>query len=113
MAEEITLTAGDTAEYVRTYLPSNATLADMCAFFSVFSDVTRVKILTALSISELCVTDIAGILELNQTTVSHQLRLLRDAGMVDYRREGKIIYYRTVNKHVNDIMLTGAEHLGY
>lgn len=96
---------------VKKYLPSNAVLADMCSFFSVFSDVTRVKILSALAISELCVTDISGLLELNQTTVSHQLKLLRDAGLVDYRRNGKIIFYSIANEQINEIMMTGAEYL--
>ncbi|MFA5449254.1 MAG: metalloregulator ArsR/SmtB family transcription factor [Clostridia bacterium] len=98
---------------IREYLPSNVVLSDMCSFFSVFSDVTRVKLLSALSITELCVTDMAKILDLNQTTVSHQLRLLRDAGMVTYRRNGKIIYYRIANEHFNNVMLTGAVSLGY
>ncbi len=96
---------------IRTYLPSNEILSEMCNFFSLFSDVTRVKMLSALAISELCVSDLAGLLELNQTTVSHQLKLLRDAGMVDTRRTGKIIYYRLINEKFNDIMLTGAENL--
>ena len=89
-----------TAELIRHYLPSNADLSDMCAFFSLFSDVTRMKMISALSIAELCVSDIAMILGLNQTTVSHQLKLLRDAGAVSTRREGKIIFYRIVNRHI-------------
>ncbi|MCL2631399.1 MAG: metalloregulator ArsR/SmtB family transcription factor [Firmicutes bacterium] len=97
---------------IKEYVPSNGVLADMCAFFSVFSDITRVKILTALLISELCVTDIAESLNLNQTTVSHQLKLLRDAGMVKFRRNGKIIYYRASNKYIEDAMSVGAKHIG-
>lgn len=103
----------ETVKLINAYLPSNAVLSEMCSFFSVFSDVTRIKILSALSIAEMCVSDIASILDLNQTTVSHQLKLLRDAAIVDYRREGKIIFYRIVNKHINDIMLTGAMNLGF
>jgi len=98
---------------VKKYIPSNSMLADMCNFFSIFSDVTRVKILTALSITELCVTDISESLALNQTTVSHQLKLLRDAGMVQFRRDGKVIYYKATNKYIDEIMATGAKHLGY
>ena len=100
-----------TAALIRHYLPSNADLADMCAFFSLFSDVTRMKMISALSITELCVSDIAMILGLNQTTVSHQLKLLRDAGAVSTRREGKIIFYRIVNRHIADVMMTGAIYL--
>lgn len=100
-----------TSELIRRYLPSNADLADMCAFFSIFSDVTRMKMLSALSIAELCVSDIAMLLDLNQTTVSHQLKLLRDAGVVSTRREGKIIFYRIVNRHIADVMMTGVIYL--
>lgn len=100
------LVSKSTSELIKEYLPSNTDLSDMCAFFSVFSDVTRLKMLSALAIGELCVSDIASLLDLNQTTVSHQLKLLRDAGMVGTRREGKIIFYRLVNKYFNDVMLT-------
>ncbi|MEG1964299.1 MAG: metalloregulator ArsR/SmtB family transcription factor, partial [Clostridia bacterium] len=70
-----------------------------------------VKILMALSISEMCVGDVAQILNLNQSTLSHQLKLLRDAKIIDCRREGKIIYYFNINPFINDIMLTGIDNL--
>ena len=69
--------------------------------------------LSALAISEMCVTDLAGILSLNQTTVSHQLRFLRNIGIVQSRRQGKIIFYSLVNDTVNDVLLKGVEFLGY
>ena len=100
-----------TCDLVRTYLPSNQDLVDMCAFFSVFCDVTRVKMLSALSIDELCVGDLATLLSLNQTTVSHQLKILRDAGLVSTRREGKIIFYRLASEHVETVMNVGAGYL--
>ncbi|MBQ8178232.1 MAG: helix-turn-helix transcriptional regulator [Clostridia bacterium] len=105
------LACQDTLETIEHYLPSNADLASIGEFFSVFSDVTRLKILTALCVDELCVSDIAAILELNQTTVSHQLKLLRDAGMVSTRRNGKIIYYRVINDFVEEVMLMGARYI--
>ncbi len=101
----------DTLETIEHYLPSNADLASMGNFFSVFSDVTRLKILSALSVDELCVSDVATILALNQTTVSHQLKLLRDAGMVSTRRCGKVIYYRIINRFVEEVMLMGARYI--
>ena len=101
----------NTLSAIQNYLPSNADLADMANFFSVFGDVTRLKMLSALSVDELCVSDISTILDLNQTTVSHQLKLLRDAGMVSYRRDGKIIYYRIINKFVQEVMLMGASYI--
>lgn len=112
MGEILTFTTEENVKsLVQKYLPSNAVLADMCSFFSAFSDVTRVKILSALAITELCVTDISQLLCINQTTVSHQLRLLRDIGLVSYRRDGKTIFYRISNGHINDIMMTGVEYL--
>lgn len=101
----------NTCNLVRTYLPSNQDLADMCAFFSVFCDVTRMKMLSALSIDELCVGDLAALLALNQTTVSHQLKILRDAGLVATRREGKIIFYKVASEHVETVMNVGAGYL--
>ena len=80
--------------------------------FSVFSDYTRVKILTALAISELCVTDLSRILQINQTTVSHQLRFLKSAGMVKSLRQGKIVFYSLTNDAINDVILKGIEFLG-
>ena len=69
--------------------------------------------LSALAISEMCVTDLSRVLEINQTTVSHQLRLLKNLGIVKSERQGKIIFYSLVNDTVNDVMLKGVEFLGY
>lgn len=70
------------------------------------------KILSALAISELCVTDISRILDLNQTTVSHQLRFLKSAGIVKCCRQGKVIFYSLTNDSINDVLLKGIEFLG-
>ena len=91
------------------YLPPVQTLDSLADFFSAFSDRTRLKIISALSVSELCVNDIALILKLNQTTVSHQLKLLRSLGIVECKRDGKIIFYKISNRYVNEILLSGAE----
>lgn len=69
--------------------------------------------LSALAISEMCVTDLSRVLDINQTTVSHQLRLLKNLGIVKSERQGKIIFYSLVNDTVNDVMLKGVEFLGY
>lgn len=96
---------------IKYYLPEEKSLRSLAEFFSVFSDETRIKIISALSVSELCVNDISNILKLNQTTVSHQLKLLKSAGAVNFRRDGKIIYYSIANKKINDCLLTGVNFL--
>ena len=97
---------------IEDYVPQGEILEGIVCFFSVFADYTRVKILSALAISELCVTDLSRLLAINQTTVSHQLRFLKSAGMVKCARQGKIIFYSLANDAVNDIILKGIEFLG-
>lgn len=96
---------------ILSYMPSTDILEMLATYFQAYSDPTRIKVLSALSMSELCVSDISSLLSLNQTTVSHQLKLLRTLGMVRYKREGKVIYYSLANKNVNDIMMNGVEYL--
>ena len=69
--------------------------------------------ISALAIAEMCVGDIAALLKINQTTVSHQLRNLRTSGIVRSRRQGKIVFYSLASDCVNEVMLNGVEHLGY
>ncbi len=101
-----------TAELVREYVPEGDVLDSVVMFFSIFADSTRVRMLSALAISEMCVTDLSRVLNINQTTVSHQLRLLKNLGIVKCERNGKIIFYSLVNDIVNDVMLKGVEFLG-
>ena len=101
-----------TQRLIEEYVPQGDILEGVVCFFSVFADYTRVKILSALAISELCVTDLSRILEINQTTVSHQLRYLRSAGIVKSVRQGKIIFYSLADESINDVLLRGIEFLG-
>lgn len=102
-----------TQNLVEGYVPAGEILQSLVRFFSIFSDGTRLRILSALAISEMCVTDISRVLDINQTTVSHQLRFLKDVGMVRTDRHGKIIFYSVMNDVVNDVLLKGVEFLGY
>ena len=101
-----------TQDLIQDYVPQGEILEGIVCFFSVFSDYTRVKILSALAISELCVTDLSRILDINQTTISHQLRYLKSAGIVKCYRQGKIIFYSLTSDSINDVLLKGIEFLG-
>ena len=96
---------------IEDYIPQGEILEGIVCFFSVFSDYTRVKILSALAISELCVTDLSRLLGINQTTISHQLRFLKSSGIVKCSRQGKIIFYSLTDDSINDILLKGIEFL--
>lgn len=101
-----------TQSLIEDYVPQGDILEGVVCFFSVFADYTRIKILSALAISELCVTDISRILDINQTTVSHQLRYLKSAGIVKCIRQGKIVFYSLTDDTINDVLLKGIEFLG-
>ena len=101
-----------TQSLIEDYVPEGEILEGVVCFFSVFADYTRIKLLSALAISELCVTDLSRILDINQTTVSHQLRFLKSAGMVKCHRQGKIVFYSLVDDRINDVILKGIEFLG-
>lgn len=98
---------------VKYYIPNNDVLSQLSDLFSVLSDSTRIKILSAICISEMCVTDISEMLELNQTTVSHQLKIMRAMGFVQMRRDGKIIYYSLASDIIPEIMRYGTMYLGF
>ena len=106
-----TLLDDKTVQLIRDYVPRNATLHTLSEFFSACGNATRAKIICALSISEMCVGDLAHVLGLNQTTCSHQLRLLRAADIVRQRRDGKIIYYSLKNRSIEDVMYAGVKFL--
>lgn len=95
------------------YLPDDLSVKKIARFFGLLSDPSRVKLLSALAISPLCVTDLSDILNMNQTTVSHQLRLLRDLDIVSCERHGKMLKYKIANPKINEILLVGVEYLGY
>ena len=96
---------------VLKYLPKQESLKNLSEFFSAFSDSTRLKILTALSLCEMCVNDLSTILDINQTTVSHQLKILRGLRLVDFRREGKLMFYFLSSKCVGEVMLGGVNYI--
>ena len=100
-------------ELIEDYVPQGEILDELVCFFSIFSDYTRIKMVSALAISEMCVSDLSKVLKLNQTTVSHQLRLLKNLNAVKTKRQGKIVFYSLRNDALKDVLLKGVEFLGY
>lgn len=96
---------------VREQLPPDEQLYDLAELFKIFGDSTRVKILYALLEAELCVCDIAKLMEVTQSAVSHQLRVLKNSKLVKFRREGKTVYYSLADDHVIHILAQGMEHI--
>lgn len=90
---------------------STVSLESLSELFKVFSDPTRLRILAALSESELCVCDLQAVLGASQSAVSHQLALLRAARLVRARRDGKTVYYTLADSHVRAILLVGLDHV--
>ena len=101
----------DKIEHVLSALPDDEQLYDLADLFRMFGDTTRIKILYVLFESELCVCDIARLLNLSQSAVSHQLRILKDAKLVRFRREGKTVFYTLDDDHVRRILSLGMEHI--
>ena len=101
----------DAVENVLKNMPEEEYLYDLADLFRIFGDTTRIRILYALFDDELCVGDISNILQLSQSSVSHQLRILKDSKLVKFRRDGKSIYYSLDDDHVRSILNLGMEHL--
>ena len=98
-------------ERVRGQLPGEDTLYDLTELFRIFGDSTRVRILYVLFEAEMCVCDLAALLGLTQSAVSHQLRALKNVRLVKSRREGKTVFYSLADDHVKIIIDQGLEHV--
>ncbi|ABR46368.1 regulatory protein, ArsR [Alkaliphilus metalliredigens QYMF] len=103
----------DIVNRVKESMPQEEKLYDLAELFKVFGDTTRIKIIYALFESEMCVCDIAALLGMNQSAISHQLRVLKQAGLAKYRREGKVVYYSLDDEHVKNIFDQGYTHIAH
>ena len=92
-------------------MPDEESLYDLAELFKIFGDTTRIRILYVLFESEMCVCDIAELLHMTQSAISHQLRLLKQFKLVKNRREGKTVYYSLADDHVRSIIGQGMEHI--
>lgn len=96
---------------VKNSMPKEEKFIELSELFKVFGDFTRIKIIFALLKKELCVCDIAELLNMSQSSISHQLRVLKNARLVKFRREGKVVYYSLDDEHVREIISAGFEHI--
>lgn len=96
-------------ELLQQYMPSDGAIRDIGEFFAVFSHETRIKIILMLSVSEVSVSDLSKYLNVNQSTVSHQLRILKDRKIVTSYRKGKEIYYNVANSFITEVLYSAVK----
>ena len=101
----------DIVSKVNETMPDDEILYDLAELFKIFGDSTRIKILYVLFESEMCVCDLAQLLGMTQSAISHQLRALKQSKLVKYRREGKTVFYSLADGHVRTILDQGMEHI--
>jgi len=101
----------DVVADVREHMTDEELLIDLADLFKIFGDSTRVKILCALLRAEMCVCDIAVLLGMTKSSISHQLRILKQSKLVKYRKDGKVVYYSLADEHVRNIFDQGLDHI--
>ena len=101
----------ETITYVRQDISSDDQLTAMSKLFKVFGDSTRINILAALNCHEMCVCDLAVLMDMTKSAVSHQLRVLRDNNLVKFKKKGKHAYYSLADDHVKEILDLALEHI--
>lgn len=98
-------------EYVKENMLSEKTFMKLSELFKILGDYTRIKIIYSLSKKELCVCDISEVVQMSQSAISHQLRILKAARLVKFRREGKSVYYSLDDEHIDRLFNAGLEHV--
>ena len=98
-------------ERVQKEMPGEDTLYDLTELFRIFGDSTRIRILYVLFEAEMCVCDIAALLGMTQSAISHQLRVLKQMRLVSFRRDGKTVFYKLADAHIQTILAQGMEHI--
>ena len=101
----------DVVNRVREALPESKCFYDLANLYKMFADNTRVRILWAISCEEMCVCDLAVLLGMTKSAISHQLKLLRLSNLVKFNKQGKVVYYSLADSHVKDIFEKGFEHI--
>ena len=108
---EVTCIHEDKVQKAQGLLPDEERMKELAEFYKVFGDATRVKILYVLLESEMCVCDLAAVLSMTQSAISHQLRVLKQMKLVKNRRDGKTVYYSLADDHIQNIISQGMEHI--
>ena len=101
----------EVVDKVRKAMPEAEEFQDLADLYKMFSDSTRVRIMWALNCNEMCVCDLAVLLNMTKSAISHQLKSLRLSNLVKFRKEGKVVYYSLADEHVKDIFERGFEHV--
>ena len=101
----------DVIERVRDGMPEGKDFYDLANLYKMFADTTRVRILWALTREEMCVCDLAVLLGMTKSAISHQLKSLRLTNLVKFNKQGKIVYYSLADDHIKDIFEKGFEHI--
>jgi ArsR family transcriptional regulator len=100
----------ETVKAVMKSMPREELLYELADFFKIVGDTTRIKILHALLVAEMCVCDLSNLLNVSQSAVSHQLRTLRQADLVTFRKQGKVVFYSLKDEHIRQIINLGLQH---
>ena len=108
---EVPAVHNDLVSEVRAKLPEENSMQDLAELFKIFGDTTRIRILFVLFESEMCVCDMAETLNMTQSAISHQLRLLKSNGLIRARRQGKSVFYSLADDHVSTIIKQGWDHI--
>ena len=103
----------EVVDHVRGMMPPGNDFMQLAGLYKAFSDPTRVKILWALHCHEMCVCDLAALLDMTKSAISHQLKTLRLSNLVRFDRQGKVVYYSLADEHVKDIFEKGFEHINH
>jgi len=101
----------DVIDHVKKEMIKEKVILDVSDFFKVLGDPTRSKIMCALDKNEMCVCDLAVLLNMTKSAISHQLKVLRESNLIDFRKEGKLVYYFLADGHVKDVFETAIEHV--
>ena len=108
---ECTVIHEETVKKIKQKMPEDGYIYDLAELFKVFADSTRMKVIYALLEDELCVCDIANVLNMSKSSISHQLGTLRRSGIVKCRKVGKVVFYSLDDDHIHEIVKKGCEHI--